>query len=84
MGMNRDPAGLMRAYYTVPHVRGDEPDASGTAVITLTLFPTCVGMNRPQRSGAVRHAPVPHVRGDEPNPALAACACLPCSPRAWG
>ena len=44
--MNRDPAGLMRAYYTVPHVRGDEPDATINQLLVAMLFPTCVGMNR--------------------------------------
>ena len=50
----------------------------------ITLFPTCVGMNRGQHLPQRPAGAVPHVRGDEPLGDGNKLGDDNCSPRAWG
>ena len=39
----------------------------------IVVFPTCVGMNRPDTAPAGRRPCVPHMRGDEPGRSRRPC-----------
>ncbi len=49
-----------------------------------SVFPTCVGMNRQQKSAGSQQESVPHMRGDEPFDGVNVYEFSKCSPHAWG
>ena len=67
VGMNRSGFFCGSDSFSVPHMRGDEPDSMLTNVAIGYVFPTCVGMNRDARRYHLAHDGVPHMRGDEPH-----------------
>jgi len=65
-------------------MRGGEPVWAAPGVRSLTIFPTCVGVNR---RGRERHGPrwhFPHMRGGEPSSAAGGLYQSTFSPHAWG
>ena len=58
--------------------------ASNSLVISSTVFPTHVGMDRAHRCRRLGHWRVPHTRGDGPYMPLAVSIAGKCSPHTWG
>ena len=65
-------------------MRGDEPGRGRRKNTNVTVFPTCVGMNRRLPRSSTVTAGVPHMRGDEPYYRPELDAGMACSPHAWG
>ena len=66
VGMNRLSTTVNLRNWSVPHMRGDEPQVSHYLATCGAPFPTCVGMNRLCGSRSLMLPTVPHMRGDEP------------------
>ena len=58
-----------------PHMRGDEPDATGPVSFFVTVNPTCVGMNRISGLHQQNRHSKPHMRGDEPEVSAGGLLC---------
>jgi len=57
---------------------------TGGGVLTVDVFPTCVGMNRATILNRSICVSVPHVCGDEPSNDCFLVLGEMCSPRVWG
>ena len=65
-------------------MRGDEPGIVYEDVDVSEVFPTCVGMNRPNTFSICACVSFPHMRGDEPSTGIVASNDKLFSPHAWG
>ena len=64
--MNRKLSACSILPVSVPHACGDEPAAQRSVMLTISVFPTHVGMNRVAFVYYLLMGGVPHACGDEP------------------